>query len=283
MSEHAPKALVTGASRGIGKACAICLAETGYDVAIAARTLRSGEVRDNTVTIRKSDTRPLPGSLEETAAIIDERGGRSLALAMDLTDRASVAAGVGRVLAEWGRVDVVVHNGRYIGPGMMDGVLATPLEHYTKFLEAHAIAPIIVTQMTLPGMLERGSGTIITIGSSAAVTAPPGPPGQGGWGLGYGIGKSAGHRLVGHIRAEFGSRGIRAFNVDPGYVRTERNALTLADDGMDPASGAPPESVGRAVAWIASSAEADELQDTFVEAQRLTSTRGLLPGWTLAD
>src|SRR5690606_26698684 len=107
-------------------------------------------------------------------------------------------------------------------------------------------------------------------------------PGQGGWGLGYGIGKSAGHRLAGHLRAEFGARGIHAFNVNPGYVRTERNALTLEEDGMDPNAGAPPEAVGRAVAWLATDPEALALEGTFVDAQQLTSDRGLMPGWSLA-
>jgi NAD(P)-dependent dehydrogenase (short-subunit alcohol dehydrogenase family) len=275
-------ALVTGASRGIGKACAVCLAEAGFDVALAARTVSPGEIREHSVTVRKSDTRPLPGSLEETAAAVEAAGQRAFMLAMDLTDRASVAAGTVRLVDAWGAPDLIVHNGRYVGPGLMDGVLATPVEHYTKFLEAHVIAPIIITQLTLPGMLERGSGTIMTIGSGAAVNEPPAAPGLGGWGLGYGIGKAAGHRLTGHVRAEFGPRGILTFNVDPGYVRTERNALTLEEDGMDPNAGAPPEAVGRAVAWLATSPDAFELQGLFVKAQELTSERGLLPGWSLA-
>lgn len=275
-------AFVTGASRGIGKASAICLAHAGFDVAIAARTVSPGETREHSVTVRKSDDRPLPGSLAETAAEVEAAGQRSLMIAMDLTDRASVAAGTQKLVDDWGPPDLMLHNGRYVGPGLMDGVLETPLEHYVKFIEAHIVAPLIITQITLPGMLERGSGTVMTIGSGAGVTDPPAAPGKGGWGLGYGIGKSGGHRLAGHIRAEFGDRGIRGFNVNPGYVRTERNALTTDDDGMDPNAGAPPEAVGRAVAWLATSDEAPALETTYVDAQQLASDRGLLPGWSLA-
>jgi NAD(P)-dependent dehydrogenase (short-subunit alcohol dehydrogenase family) len=149
----------------------------------------------------------------------------------------------------------------------MDGILDTPLESFAKFLEAHVMAQLIITRMVLPGMLERGSGTIMTMTSGAAYVDPQGPPGQGGAGLGYGIGKAAGHRLVPYVRAEFGSRGIRSYNVDPGYVSTERNRLTTAEDGMDPTKGAPVEVIGAVVAWLATSPEAQELDGTNVQAQ----------------
>ncbi len=260
-------AFVTGASRGIGKACAVALAGAGFDVAIAARTVQTGEAREHSVTVRKSDTRPLPGSLQETAQLIEDRGQRALMVPMDLVDRASVGAGVATILERWGGVDLVLHNGRYVGPGLMDGVLDTPFEAFEKFLEAHVLAQLVITRMVLPGMLERGTGIIMTMGSGAGYTDPPAPPGQGGWGLGYAIGKAAGHRLVGHVKAEFGSRGIRSFNINPGYVRTERNSLTAEDDGMDPSLGAPPEAIGAVVAWLATSPEADALTGTNIDAQ----------------
>jgi NAD(P)-dependent dehydrogenase (short-subunit alcohol dehydrogenase family) len=268
-------ALVTGASRGIGKACAVALAGAGFDVAISARTVQTGEVRELSVTVRKSDTRPLPGSLTETARLIEDAGQRALVVPMDLVDRASVGAGTATVLERWGGVDLVLHNGRYVGPGLMDGLLDTPFDAFEKFLEAHVLAQLVITRMVLPGMLERGSGTIMTMGSGAGYTDPPGPPGKGGWGLGYAIGKAAGHRLVGHVKAEFGGRGIRSFNINPGYVRTERNQLTTADDGMDSSLGAPPEAIGAVVAWLATSSDAEALDGTNVEAQELCRAKGL--------
>ena len=164
----AKKALVTGASRGIGKAIAIALAEGGFDVAVAARTLKASDpTPEHTQTVHKKDVRPLPGSIEETAAAIEAAGQVALPLRMDLTDLASVEAAVETLLGEWGGVDVVVNNGRHIGPGIMDTILDTPIEQYPLFLMAHGVAPIRITQLLLPPMIERGGGTFITTSSGA--------------------------------------------------------------------------------------------------------------------
>jgi NAD(P)-dependent dehydrogenase (short-subunit alcohol dehydrogenase family) len=91
----AAKALVTGASRGIGKAIALGLADQGYDVTIAARTLRAGEpTLEHSQTVHKTDTRALPGSIEETAAEIERRGRQAPPLRMYLTDLGSVEAAI---------------------------------------------------------------------------------------------------------------------------------------------------------------------------------------------
>src|SRR5579864_3346933 len=116
-------ALVTGASRGIGRVCAQWLARAGYDVAVTARTVHEGEAREHSSTLKRSKTDSLPGSLESTAAVIEAEGAQALMVAADLLDPVSLGAAVTTVLERWGRIDVVVHNGRYIGPGHMDLVL----------------------------------------------------------------------------------------------------------------------------------------------------------------
>lgn len=273
----AKKALVTGASRGIGKAIAIALAEGGFDVAVAARTLKASDpTPEHTQTVHKKDVRPLPGSVEETAAAIEAAGQAALPLRMDLTDLASVEAAIETLLAEWGGVDVVVNNGRHIGPGLMDSILDTPIEQYPLFLMAHGVAPIRITQLLLPKMVERGGGTFVTISSGAGYNFYPQSPRPG---LGYRIGKAAGHTLVGSILAESGDQGIRAFNVDPGFVLTERNSLDVEEFGFDPAWAGPPAAVGAAVAWLVSSSDADELQHGDISAQSLALERGLYPDW----
>ncbi|AUW57149.1 NAD(P)-dependent oxidoreductase [Sphingobium sp. SCG-1] len=273
------RALVTGASRGIGKAISLALAAAGYDVVISARTVKSGTNYDNSLTVHKTDMRPLPGSLEETAGEIQKLGGRALTVAADLTDRVSVGACAQRVLDEWGGVDLVVHNGRYIGPGIMDVFLDTPLDAYPKFFEAHCMAPIILTRALLPGMLERGQGDFVNITSSSAYNTPPAPAGKGGWGLGYAVGKASGHPLMGTLHAEFSGKGIRAFNVQPGFVGTERNEIIIADIGRELKNAAPPAAIGAVVVWLLQSGESAQYSGTSVEAQDICLERKLYPSW----
>jgi NAD(P)-dependent dehydrogenase (short-subunit alcohol dehydrogenase family) len=275
------RALVTGASRGIGKAITVALAKAGFDVAVAARTVGKGDpAREHSQSIHRRDDRPLPGSLEETADLVVAEGREALMLRMDLTDRTSVDAAIGTLVDRWAGVDVVVNNGRHIGPGLMDTILDTPIDEYARFVEAHAIAPIRIIQLLLPGMLARGDGTFVTISSGAGTDFyPRNPPGQAGIGLGYRLGKAAGHTLVGSLLAEHASQGIRAFNVDPGFVRTERNVLDAEEQGYDPNMAAPPEAVAAVVLWLVTSPEATELMYQDHDAQRLAIDRDLYPDW----
>jgi NAD(P)-dependent dehydrogenase (short-subunit alcohol dehydrogenase family) len=273
----AKKALVTGASRGIGKAIAIALAGEGFDVALAARTLRASDpTPEHSQTVHKKDVRPLPGSIEETAEVVEKAGQQALPLRLDLTDLPSVDAAMDTLLSEWGGVDVVVNNGRHIGPGLMDTILETPIEQYPLFLMAHGVAPIRITQKLLPAMLGGAGGTFVTISSGAGYEFYPPSPRPG---LGYRIGKAAGHTLVGSILSEYSGQGIRAFNVNPGFVLTERNSLDVEEFGFDPSWAGPPAAVGAAVAWLVTSPEADALQRGNVDAQELAIERGLYPNW----
>src|SRR4029077_1466619 len=88
---EAKVAFVTGASRGIGKAIAVHLARGGFDVAVAARTMRDGESREHSSTVARSDTSPLPGSVDETAALVEREGTRAKRVFLDLTDRSTLA------------------------------------------------------------------------------------------------------------------------------------------------------------------------------------------------
>jgi NAD(P)-dependent dehydrogenase (short-subunit alcohol dehydrogenase family) len=152
---------------------------------------------------------------------VEAAGVRSLIVPADLTDRASVLAAADIVLAEWGRVDVLVNNGRYIGSGHMNRIEETPLELLELHLEANVVAPVALIKKVLPGMLERGSGFIVNITSGAGFHDPSAPAGEGGWGLAYGSSKAALHRVAGILDLEVADRGIRAYNVQPGFIATE--------------------------------------------------------------
>ena len=273
-----PVAFVTGASRGIGKACSVHLARAGFDVAVSARTVHDGAQREHSSTVQRSDTSPLPGSLSATAALVAEAGGDALIVAADLLDFDSLEAAVATVLEHWGRVDVLVNNGRYIGPGHMDRLLDTPIELLDYHLKANCLAPLVLTKAVVPQKIERGSGTLVNITSASGFADPTEAAGDGGWGMGYGISKGAFHRVAGFLAVEHGKDGINTFNVQPGYISTERIAQDMAQFGFED-TGQPADVIGAVVAWLATDPEASELNGTNVEAQFFCHERGLLPGW----
>ncbi len=273
-----PVAFVTGTSRGIGKAIAIDLARAGFDLALTARTGAEGERREHSSTLRESDTSPLPGSLETTAALVNEAGGDALVLVADLLDSASLGAAVATTLERKGHVDVVVHNGRYIGPGHMDRFLDTPMDLLEKQLRANVLAPLEINKLVLPAMIRDGGGTIVDITSGAGYADPRKPAGAGGWGMGYGISKGAFHRIAGFLAVELAESGIRSFNVQPGLIATQRIAQDMAKFGIT-SDGAPPEVVAKVVTWLCTAEEAHQLNGTTIEAQYFCHDRGLLPGW----
>jgi NAD(P)-dependent dehydrogenase (short-subunit alcohol dehydrogenase family) len=270
---------VTGASRGIGKAIAIALAHAGFDVAITARTLEPGEQREHSPTVSRSDTTPLPGSLRETAALIEAAGGRALPLVADLLDRASLGAAAATMLERWGAPDVIVHNARYIGPGHMDTFLSAPVSAIEHHMQGNFFAPLVLNQCFVPAMVERGRGLIVDITSGAGFGDPFAPAGEGGWGISYGSSKAALHRVAGILSKELAPHGIRVVNVEPGFIATERIAQDMARFGFEP-DGEPPEVVANVVAWLATNdAGAAEWNGGTVFAQEFCHEHGLLPGW----
>ncbi len=268
-----PVALVTGASRGIGKACAVSLAGAGFDVAIAARTLREGEGVTESPTLTGSP-QVLPGSLETTAKLVEQAGSRALPVPMNLLDRASLTRAVHTVLGEWERVDLLLNNAIYTGPGTMSRFLDTPVDELERIFEANVLAQMVLAKLVLPGMLGRSRGTIMNMTSAVAEFDPTAPTGEGGWGLGYASSKGALHRMAGILAVELGPHGILAYNVEPGYVVTERIEIEQGDM-FSVHGGCPPETIGAVVAWVATAEEARALSGTTIRAQPLAKEQGL--------
>ncbi len=272
-----PVALVTGASRGIGRCTAVALAGRGFDVVISARTVREGDAEVDTDRGRVT----LPGSLESTAAAVAAAGGTAHGLAMDLCDRASVDAPAVGALERWGRLDVLVNNAIYQGTGPMERLLDLSIDDAETMVRADYLHQLVLIQAVLPHMLERGSGCIVNMSSGSAHLDPPGPAGEGGWGVGYAAAKAAFTRVAPVIHVEFGTRGIRAFNVDPGFIVNERMRVTAAVGQFTEAGfrGVPPEVPAAAIAWLVTEPAAAELSGSLVFAQRLAKTHHLVPGW----
>jgi NAD(P)-dependent dehydrogenase (short-subunit alcohol dehydrogenase family) len=243
-------ALVTGATRGIGRHTALALADAGLDVAITGRTLHEGDGRVAARVAGDGDAVAVPGSLDTTAREIEARGRRCLPVVMDLRSAEAVLAAAATVLDTWGAPSVLVNNGIVHEPQRRF------LEHDPADLEAtwtgNFLHQVRLTQTLVPAMLEAGGGLVVDVASSSATNDPPGPPGEGGWGLAYAASKAAFGRIAGVLNAEYASQGLWAFNVDPGFVVTEAGAARGGNDTLNDAGfpSADPGAVGAVVAWL---------------------------------
>ena len=272
-----PVALVTGASRGIGRACAHALADKGFDLGLTARTLTEGSGVDDSDA---GGGASVEGSLERTAAEVEERGGRAVVRRGDLLDLESLRESVAHTASELGRLDVLVLNAVHTGVGSMLPLTDITPEVMTTKLAANVVAQLVLVQAALPVMLAQGSGRILSITSYSATNNPPAPVGKGGWGFAYAASKAGFHRLAGHLAAEHGPEGIVAINVDPGHVMTERMEANAARLGLEGRyQGAPPSAPAAAVAWLATAIEATELNGQTVEGLRVVLERNLHPDW----
>jgi NAD(P)-dependent dehydrogenase (short-subunit alcohol dehydrogenase family) len=202
-----------------------------------------------------------------------------LELVADLHDHLALRGAVDRVIADWGGVDLLVNNAVDTGPGSMVGMQELTVGQMESKLAANVVAQLVLVQAVLPGMLEQGSGMVMDVTSHVATADPPGPVGQGGWGLAYAASKAAFHRIAPLLAVEFGERGIRAYNLDPGYVETERQKVNAEALGLvGHYTGAPPSVPAAAIVWLAAHPDQVENGQT-VRAQKLALTHDLHPDW----
>jgi NAD(P)-dependent dehydrogenase (short-subunit alcohol dehydrogenase family) len=242
-------ALVTGASRGIGRQTAVALAAAGWDVAFTARTHVEGT---GTVPPRHgAGAVAVEGSLATTARLVEQHGVRALPVVMDLLDLASVQAAAARVLDEWHRVDLLVNNAiAVVGhPAIADATV----DVVSRTMLGNFVHQLALTQAVLPAMVEQGGGTVVNMASGSACTDPPAPPDEGGWSLVYSASKAAFGRIAGCVNAEYGRYGVRAFNVDPGFVVTESMRARGGAEEIEAAGfpTAPMDAAGKVIAWLA--------------------------------
>lgn len=270
-----PVAFVTGASRGIGAASAIALAMKGFDVAISARTVKEGTGRSEGSSAGKEAGEPIPGSLESTATEIEKAGGKALMVPMDLLDRKSCTSAVDKVLAEFGQINVLALIGIYKGPGNHDPLIGTPIELLEHSIQGDIMSNIVILQRTLPGMIEAGGGIVINMTSATAYMEPPGPLGDSGWGFAYGVAKGGFDRMAGLINAELGDKGIHAYKVDPGFIVSGPDAEESIKAFPDQ-NASTPDTIGLAVAWLATDPSAPKLLNKRIFGQELCRRQGLL-------
>jgi len=148
-------AFITGASRGIGRGCALELARRGFDLVLTARTVTGAERLEHSSTVKKSLTTPLPGNLDATAAEVHALGVDTLVVKLDLARREDWAAAVSAAVERFGTIDVLVNNGRYVGPGHMDPFEDTPVELIEQMILCNVVAPLHLVKLCLPIMRRK--------------------------------------------------------------------------------------------------------------------------------
>jgi NAD(P)-dependent dehydrogenase (short-subunit alcohol dehydrogenase family) len=250
-------ALVTGATRGIGKACALALARAGFDVVATGRTLAEGEGKSDD----PNNPIALPGSVARTVQEIEAEGGRALGLKLDILDRASIDAAIDRTLAEWGRIDVLLNNALYGGPGNQKPLRAFTMEDAENAFAGNALNQIYITRRVLEPMLKQGAGRIIFMSSASSVTTPKMKPPKGGFGLLYSASKAAMNRISDFVHLEHYEDGIRAFLIHPAFTYTD--TMDAKNKGQMPAYGAAfdvhtPEVTADVVVWMATNPNSDK-------------------------
>jgi len=268
--------MVTGASRGIGRAIALALAAQGHSLILTARSVDGGAKFSGTSLNDPLTGIELTGSVADVAQACQALGSRAIAVPMDLTVESSVLEAAETALSEFGVVDTLVSNAIYQGPGVNDWLQDLPIENLRRVIEGDAIAPMIMLKKFLPGMLTSERGVFIHLTSGAASLVPKKPAGEGGWGVAYAMAKGAAHRIAGVMHAEYSPQGLRAYSLNPGHVTTEVMALRAQREGRE-VTGNGPEDVAVAAQWlIDGSTEAAELSGQEVVSrdviQRLRSS-----------
>ena len=268
--------MVTGASRGIGRAIALALAAQGHSLILTARSVDGGAKFSGTSMNDPLTGIDLTGSVADVAQACQALGSRAIAVPMDLTVESSVLEAAETALSEFGVVDTLVSNAIYQGPGVNDWLQDLPIENLRRVIEGDAISPMIMLKKFLPGMLTSERGVFIHLTSGAASLVPKKPAGEGGWGVAYAMAKGAAHRIAGVMHAEYSPQGLRAYSLNPGHVTTEVMALRAQREGRE-VTGNGPEDVAVAAQWlIDGSTEAAELSGQEVVSrdviQRLRSS-----------
>ncbi len=218
-------ALVTGASRGVGAATAVALAQAGCDVACAARSTRDAPQRT-------------AGTLEDTVARVESAGRRALAVPTNLAVEDEVVAMVRATEDGLGRVDVLVNNAAITFIGDID----IPLKRHDLVMEVNLRAPLVACREVVPGMRSRGEGAILNVSSNAAVYPHPGV-------MSYGISKIGLERLTVDLARQLQpwSIAVNCFRID---IAVASEGFVANTPGVDRSTWEPSEVAAEGIVWM---------------------------------
>jgi NAD(P)-dependent dehydrogenase (short-subunit alcohol dehydrogenase family) len=216
-------ALITGGSRGLGRALGLALGAAGAHVVLVARQ---------------------PEPLGAVVAEIRARGGVAHGIAADVSARDDIHAIALAAAALVGPIDLLVNNASTLGPVPLRLLLDTDCEDLTRALEVNVVGPFRLTKAVVGSMVLRGRGTIVNISSDASVESYP------TWGA-YGTSKAALDHLGRIWAAELADTGVRLLTLDPGEMNTRMHADAIPDADVS-ALADPADVASRIVALLTS-------------------------------
>ena len=232
-------ALVTGASRGVGRGVALGLGEAGATVYLTGRTVEEGQAAV-----------ALPGTIYKTADEVNQLGGAGIPIQCDHRNDQEVEAVFQRIRSEQNRLDILVNNvwGGYefFNDGTEfwkeKGFWTIPLSRWDKSFQSGIRAHYVASVFAAPIMIEQGSGLIVNISFFAAQ--------KDNMGVAYGVAKAASDRMAATMAHELREHGVAAVSLYPGLVRTE--SVMKAAQYFDLSNSESPQFIGRAVAALGS-------------------------------
>jgi citronellol/citronellal dehydrogenase len=218
-------AIVTGASRGVGAAAAVKLAEAGAAVACAARATDESPLR-------------LPGTIDATVQRIVGAGGEALAVPTNLAQEDDIERMIATTVDSFGGLDVLVNNAAITFPGDID----VPMKRYDLMMNVNLRAPLVAAHAAVPHMKQRGEGAILNISSAAALSYIPGL-------MVYGMSKIALEHLTVSLATQLQPHriAVNTFRID---VPVASEGFVANTPGFDHSGWEPTEVPAEGIVWM---------------------------------
>ena len=262
MSLEGKVAIVTGSSRGIGKAMALGLADASAAVVVAARS--------------EAERAGLPGTIHATSAEIEARGGRALPIRCNVRQEEDIRGLVQQTMDALGRIDILINNA---GVGTYTPFLETTLREWELVMDIDLRAPFICCQAVAPVMIEHGGGSIINVSSHAAnniFSSTLGEDRDAGialMGQAYGTAKAGLERFSWGLAAELGR-----YNIAVNVLKPLRPVVTEGFQAQRPdadfSTWSTPRDMVKAAVHLAAQ-DATGLTGTTVHAEEIVRRLGL--------
>ena len=184
-------------------------------------------------SMRDRDVTPYPGTVAETASLVESLGGKALPVKCDMEQADDIRAAVEQTLDAFGRIDLLINNARYEGPAHWLGFTDVAWEEVERIVDCNFRGPMLLCHLVVPQMVQQGSGMIIHVASQSARVENANLPGQGSTSLYYPATKAGLDRMALGLTKEMRPHGIPVVGLSPGPTLTERATVGGETYGYD--------------------------------------------------